>query len=80
MGGGVVEEVALGGEDDGGDVDVAEDGDLVGLLEQPRPPLGEGHLPAHLVLDPPHLHLPPPHHLSLSLSACCLSFFSGEMS
>ncbi|RRT73258.1 hypothetical protein B296_00033552 [Ensete ventricosum] len=59
--GGVLIELALGGEDDEGDLRVAEDGDLVGLLEQPRPALGEGHLPIDLVLDPLQLHPPPPH-------------------
>ncbi|RWW35947.1 hypothetical protein BHE74_00059062 [Ensete ventricosum] len=57
----VLAELALGGEDDEGDLGVAEDGDLVGLLEQPGSALGEGHLPIDLVLDPLQLHSPPPH-------------------
>lgn len=58
---GVLVELALGGEDDGGDLGVAEDGDLVRLLQQSIPPLGERHLPVDLVLYPLQLHLPPPH-------------------
>lgn len=49
------------GEEDEGDLGVAEDGELVGLLEQAVPPLGERHLPADLVLDPLKHHLASPH-------------------
>jgi len=49
------------GEEDERDLGVAEDGELVGLLEQAVPALGEGHLPADLVLDPLQHHLPAPH-------------------
>ena len=49
------------GEEDERDLGVAEDGELVGLLEQSVPALGEGHLPADLVLDPLQHHLPAPH-------------------
>lgn len=37
--GGVLEELAFGGEDDEGNLGVAQDGDLMCLLEQPCPPL-----------------------------------------
>uniref|UniRef100_A0A0A9CST9 Uncharacterized protein n=1 Tax=Arundo donax TaxID=35708 RepID=A0A0A9CST9_ARUDO len=58
---GVLVELPLGGEDDERDLGVAKDGDLVRLLQQPVPALGEGHLPVDLVLDPPQLHRPAPH-------------------
>ena len=60
---GEVVEPALVGEDDQRDIGVAEHGELARLLGQAAQPLREGHLPAHAVLDPPHLHLaaPPPH-------------------
>lgn len=61
-GGGVLVELAGGGEDEERHLRVAEQGELERLLEQPRPPLGEPHLPARLVLDPPQLHSPPPRH------------------
>lgn len=65
---GEVVEPALVGEDEHGDVGVAEHGELARLLGQPAPPLREGHLPAHAVVDPPHLHLPAPApHLLLPL-------------
>ena len=63
VGGGELVEAAGGGEDDEHDLGVAQHGELVGLLEQPAPALGEAHLPARPVLDPPQLHraaLPPP--------------------
>lgn len=47
---------------------VAEDGELVGLLEQPIAPLRVGHLPVGRVLDPLDLDLPPRHFFTLSLS------------
>jgi hypothetical protein len=63
---GEVEELPGGGEDDEPDVGVAEDGELLGLLEQPLPPLGEGHLPRRQVVDPPYRYaLPLPRHPSL---------------
>ena len=58
---GVLEQLAALGEDDDADVRVAEHGELVGLLEQALAALGEGHLPAHPVLDLLHLHPPTPH-------------------
>lgn len=60
-----MEEFAGGGEDDKADLGVAEDGELLGLLEQAPPPLGEGHLPCRQVVDPPYrypLPLPGPDH------------------
>jgi hypothetical protein len=57
----VLVELPLSGEDDERDLCVAEHGDLVGLLQQPVPALGEGHLAVDLVLDPAQLHRPPPH-------------------
>ncbi|PKI60330.1 hypothetical protein CRG98_019266 [Punica granatum] len=57
---GVFVEAAAGGEDDEADVDVAEDGELPALLDEPVPALRERHLPAVLVLDPLQLHLAPP--------------------
>jgi len=50
-----------GGEHDERDVDVAEDGELVGLLDEAIPPLREGHLPVRVVLDPLDLQLHAPH-------------------
>ena len=36
--------------------------ELEGHLEEPRAALGEAHLPADAVLDPPQLHAPAPRH------------------
>ena len=58
---GVLVEPPVGGEDDERDLGVTEHGDLVRLLQQPVPALGEGHLAVDLVLDPPQLHRPAPH-------------------
>jgi hypothetical protein len=74
--GGVLVELALGGEDDDGDLGVAEDGDLVRLLQQPVPALGEGHLPVYLVLYPLQLHLAAPH---LRLPPISASFLFRSM-
>lgn len=52
------------GEDDESDLGVAEHGELVGFLEEPIPPLREGHLAINLVLDSLQLHPSPPHLLS----------------
>ena len=60
-GAGVLEHPAGAGEDDDADARVAEHGELVGLLEQPAPALGEGHLPVRGVLDPLDLDLPATH-------------------
>jgi hypothetical protein len=49
------------GEHDEGDVDVAEDGELVRLLDEPVPALGECHLPVRDVLYPLDLKLHAPH-------------------
>lgn len=46
IGAGEVVELALGGEKDKGNLDVAEDGELLGLLEYAVPALGEAHLAA----------------------------------
>jgi hypothetical protein len=54
-------ELAAVGEDDERDLGVAEDGELVGLLEQAVAALGEGDLAVDLVLDPLELHPAPPH-------------------
>uniref|UniRef100_A0A0A9HZZ7 Uncharacterized protein n=1 Tax=Arundo donax TaxID=35708 RepID=A0A0A9HZZ7_ARUDO len=63
LNGGVAEGEGLagGGEDDGSDLGAAQDGELAGLLEQPRAPLGEAHLPCLVALDAPDLDLLPPH-------------------
>lgn len=63
---GELEELPFGGEDDERDVSVAQNGDLMGFLEQPSPSLGESHLPTDLVLNPLQLN-PPSSHLSLFL-------------
>ena len=42
----------MGVEDDDGDLAVAEDGQLVGLLHQTKLALGEGHLSVPFVGDP----------------------------
>jgi hypothetical protein len=68
------------GEDDDADVGVTEHGELLGLLQQPRPALAEGHLAVHWVLNAAQLDsasrhgcqsklklllLPPAHNLPL---------------
>ena len=57
----VVVELAGGGEEEEQQVDVAEDGELPGLLEQAVPALVEGGLPLRGVLDPLYLAAAPPH-------------------
>ena len=54
-------EAARGGEHEEGDVDVAEDGELVGLLDEAVPALGEGDVPVRVVLDPLDRQLYAPH-------------------
>lgn len=49
------------GEHEECDVDVAEDGELVCLLDEPVPALGEGHVPVRVVLDPLDGQLHAPH-------------------
>lgn len=73
---GKLEELPFGGEDDESDIGVAQDGDLVGFLEQPSPSLRESHLPTDLVLDPLQLN-PPSSHLSLFL-LCPTTRTTGE--
>lgn len=52
----------MGRENEKPNFSIAEDGELLGLLEQAGPPLAEGHLPVHRVLYPPHLNLSTGHH------------------
>lgn len=54
-------ELAAAGEDDERDLGVAENGQLVGLLEEAVAALGEGDLPVDLVLDALQLNSSPPH-------------------
>ena len=56
-----MEELAIGGEDEERDLDVAENRELGGLLHQPASPLRERHVAAVLVGDSLHLHFPSPH-------------------
>ncbi|RRT39898.1 hypothetical protein B296_00035408 [Ensete ventricosum] len=60
-GAGELVEAAGAGEDDQADLSVTKDGELLGLLQQPVPPLREGHLPAGGVVDPADHDLPSPH-------------------
>lgn len=60
-------------EDHKPDFRIAEDCQLLGFLDQPFPPLREGHLPARGVVDPADHDLSPPHTFSLSLSWRSLS-------
>jgi hypothetical protein len=53
--------LAGGREHEEEEVDVAEDGQLLGLLEDPRPPLRVGDVPPAHVLQLLHLELHPPH-------------------
>lgn len=57
----VLVKLATAGEDDEGDLDVAENGELASLLHQAVPPLREGHLATALVLDPLQQHFLAPH-------------------
>uniref|UniRef100_A0A8R7PYJ6 Uncharacterized protein n=1 Tax=Triticum urartu TaxID=4572 RepID=A0A8R7PYJ6_TRIUA len=75
-GGGVLVEPAGGGEDEQRDLGVAEERELEGLLEEPRAALGEAHLPARPVLDPPQLHTPAPRHRPPPASSGCRSSLS----
>jgi hypothetical protein len=70
----VLVELAGGREDEEQQVDVAEDGELPGLLEQPVAALVEGGLSLRGVLDPLYLAAPPPHLLlsSPNWQARCL--------
>ena len=73
-GGGVLVEPAGGGEDEQRDLGVAEETELEGLLEEPCAALGEAHLTARPVLDPPELHTPAPRHTRLRPMCPRLSF------
>ncbi|GLT38864.1 hypothetical protein SLA2020_130820 [Shorea laevis] len=53
--------LAAAGEDDDGDINVTENGELASFLDQSGAAFGEGDLTATLVFDSLHLHLPPPH-------------------
>jgi hypothetical protein len=77
--GGVLVELPLWGEDDDANLGVAEDGDLVRLLEEAVAALGEGHLPVYLVLYPLQLHLAAPH-LARSLPSSSSSSSSPSSS
>lgn len=44
-------EFAAAGEDEEGEIEVAENGELAGLLDEPGSSLGESDLPTALVLD-----------------------------
>ena len=59
-------ELSSGRENNERDLRIAENGELKSLLQQPVPPLGEGHLPACGVLYPFHLRFPS-YHLFLFL-------------
>lgn len=65
---GEVVELAAAGEDDDGDVNVAQHGELLRLLYQSVPALREGHLPATLVFDSLYRYLSPPHWIEKSPS------------
>ncbi|RRT74377.1 hypothetical protein B296_00032395 [Ensete ventricosum] len=54
---GEMAEASGGGEHDESDVDVAQDGQLVGLLDEAISTLGEGHLAIGVVLYPLYLEL-----------------------
>lgn len=58
---GVFEEFSLGGEDDQRDFSIAKHGDLMSLLQQPRPPLRKRDLSIDLVLYSLELNPTPPH-------------------
>jgi len=63
---GVLVEAAAAGEDDERHLGVAQDRELVRLLEEPVAALAEGDLPARVVLDPLDLNPSPPHAGDLS--------------
>lgn len=57
----VFEKLSRAGEDNEPDLRIAEDGQLVGLLQQPRAAFRERHLPRGLVLDPSDFYLSSAH-------------------
>lgn len=63
---GALEELSGGGEDDDGDLGIAENGKLLGFLEKPSSSFGESHLPGSRVVDLPYLDLLSRHSQSLS--------------
>ena len=60
-GAGKLEELAGGREYDESHLDIAENGQLMCLLDEPSSPFGEGHLPGCGVVDPLDLDLLPCH-------------------
>lgn len=56
-----MEELSGGGEDDESHLDVAENGELLRLLEQPPPPLRKRHLPRRRIVYLLYLYLLPRH-------------------
>jgi len=58
---GILVEATTAREDDEGHLSVAEDGELIRLLEEPIAALAEGDLPARVVLDPLDLNPSPTH-------------------
>jgi len=73
-----VAEAIGGGEHDERDVDVAEDGELVRLLDEAIPPLREGHLPVRVVLDPLDLQLHAAHNACADADAITLDYCRGR--
>lgn len=60
-GAGEIIELAGAGENDEANLGIAEDGELLCLLQEPVPPLRESHLTAGRVVDPTDHNLPSPH-------------------
>lgn len=69
VGAGVLEQLVGVVEDDEGNLAVAQHAQLIGLLHQPKLPLGEGHLAVPFISDSLDLNLFPPHLLRGVLSA-----------
>lgn len=57
----VLKHLSTAGEDDDPHLCITEDRKLIGLLEQPSPPLGEGYLAVRRVLDLLDLYLSTTH-------------------
>ncbi|RWW62664.1 hypothetical protein BHE74_00030214 [Ensete ventricosum] len=57
----VLKHLSTAGEDDDPHLCITEDRKFIGLLEQPSPPLGEGHLAVRRVLDPLDLYFSTTH-------------------
>lgn len=56
-----LKELASVGEDDEGNLSIAEDRDLASFLHQTTSPFRERHLSADLILDPTNLNPTSPH-------------------